>query len=103
MVSHQDSFETWESVPSEFGGDAPIEVCEIGDLVVEVGQVRRVKILGIIGNSDVSLARWKVIAIGIDDPLAEHLNDIPDIETHLPGLMQAMQDWFRCDLSKLVI
>jgi hypothetical protein len=30
---------------------------------------------------------WKVIAIDVNDPLAAKLNDIKDVETHMPGYL----------------
>lgn len=38
---------------------------------------------------------WKVIVIDINDPLAAKLNDIEDVERHLPGLLRATNEWFR--------
>ncbi|RKP23498.1 inorganic pyrophosphatase [Syncephalis pseudoplumigaleata] len=38
---------------------------------------------------------WKVIAIDVNDPLASKLNDIEDVERHLPGLIRATNEWFR--------
>ena len=38
---------------------------------------------------------WKIIAIDVNDPLAPKLNDIEDVEIHLPGLLRATNDWFR--------
>ena len=40
-------------------------------------------------------ADWKIICIDVNDPLAEKLNDINDVETHLPGLLDATRDWFK--------
>lgn len=38
---------------------------------------------------------WKIIAIDVNDPLAAKLNDIEDVERHLPGLLRATNEWFR--------
>lgn len=38
---------------------------------------------------------WKVIAIAADDVYAEKLNDISDVETEIPGLINALREWFR--------
>ena len=38
---------------------------------------------------------WKIIAIDVNDPLAHKLNDIEDVEKHLPGLLRATNEWFR--------
>lgn len=38
---------------------------------------------------------WKIIVVDINDPLASKLNDIEDVERHLPGLIRATNEWFR--------
>lgn len=38
---------------------------------------------------------WKVIVVDVNDPLASKLNDIEDVERHLPGLVRATNEWFR--------
>jgi len=38
---------------------------------------------------------WKVIVIDVNDPLAAKLDDIEDVERHLPGLLRATNEWFR--------
>jgi inorganic pyrophosphatase len=38
---------------------------------------------------------WKVIVVDVTDPLASKLNDIEDVERHLPGLVRATNEWFR--------
>ena len=38
---------------------------------------------------------WKVIVIDVHDPLAPKLNDVEDVERHLPGLLRATNEWFR--------
>lgn len=39
---------------------------------------------------------WKVLVVDVQDPLAPKLNDIEDVERHLPGLIRATNEWFRC-------
>lgn len=38
---------------------------------------------------------WKIMVIDVNDPLASKLNDVEDIERHLPGLLRATNEWFR--------
>jgi inorganic pyrophosphatase len=40
-------------------------------------------------------ADWKLIAIAITDPWAPYLNDVNDLEEKLPGLVDAIREWFR--------
>ncbi|RKP10886.1 inorganic diphosphatase [Thamnocephalis sphaerospora] len=77
------------------GDNDPIDVCEIGEQVGYTGQVKQVKILGVMALLDEGETDWKVIAIDVNDPLASKLNDIEDVERHLPGLTRATNEWFR--------
>ncbi|KAJ7146083.1 inorganic diphosphatase [Mycena epipterygia] len=93
--------QTWED-PSQVnaqtnaqGDNDPLDVCEIGEEVGHVGQVKQVKVLGIMALLDEGETDWKVIVVDVNDPLASKLNDIGDVERHLPGLIQATTKWFR--------
>lgn len=77
------------------GDNDPLDVCEIGELVSYPGQIKRVKVLGIMALLDEEETDWKVIVIDEKDPLAPKLNDIEDVERHLPGLLRATNEWFR--------
>ncbi|KAI9023060.1 inorganic pyrophosphatase [Phycomyces nitens] len=93
--------QTWED-PSHkhpetkaHGDNDPIDVIEIGEQVAQVGQIKQVKVLGIMALLDEGETDWKVLAIDVNDPLAPKLNDIEDVEKHLPGLVRATNEWFR--------
>uniref|UniRef100_A0A0R3SGT1 Inorganic pyrophosphatase n=1 Tax=Hymenolepis diminuta TaxID=6216 RepID=A0A0R3SGT1_HYMDI len=77
------------------GDSDPIDVCEIGNQIIPSGSVIQVKVLGILAMIDEGETDWKVIAINVKDPLAEKLNDIADVEKHMPGFLDATRDWFR--------
>jgi len=77
------------------GDNDPLDVCEIGEQVGYVGQVKQVKVLGIMALLDEGETDWKVIVVDVQDPLASKLNDIEDVERHLPGLIRATNEWFR--------
>ncbi|TPX34828.1 inorganic diphosphatase [Synchytrium microbalum] len=77
------------------GDNDPLDVCEIGELVGTVGQVKHVKVLGTMALLDEGETDWKVLCIDINDPLAAKLNDIEDVEKHLPGLLKATHEWFK--------
>jgi inorganic pyrophosphatase len=93
--------QTWEdpshkhSETNANGDNDPLDVCEIGEQVGYVGQVKQVKILGIMALLDEGETDWKVIVVDIQDPLASKLNDMEDVERHLPGLARATNEWFR--------
>jgi inorganic pyrophosphatase len=93
--------QTWED-PNKvdeptgcIGDNDPLDVCEIGSKIHQSGSVIKVKVLGALGLIDEGEADWKIIVIDVHDPLADKLNDINDVETHLPGLLDATRDWFR--------
>ncbi|KAM5440755.1 Inorganic pyrophosphatase [Microsporum canis] len=77
------------------GDNDPLDVCEIGELVGYPGQVKQVKVLGVMALLDEEETDWKIIVIDVNDPLAPKLNDIEDVERHLPGLLRATNEWFR--------
>lgn len=77
------------------GDNDPLDVCEIGEQVGYTGQVKQVKVLGVMALLDEGETDWKVIVIDVQDPLAPKLNGIDDVETHLPGLLKATVEWFR--------
>ncbi|KAH3688572.1 hypothetical protein WICPIJ_000453 [Wickerhamomyces pijperi] len=77
------------------GDNDPLDVCEIGEEVGYTGQVKQVKVLGVMALLDEGETDWKVIVIDVNDPLAPKLNDIEDVERHLPGLLRATNEWFR--------
>jgi len=93
--------QTWEDPTHDHpdtgarGDNDPLDVCEIGEAVAHVGEIKQVKVLGVMALIDEGETDWKVIVIDIKDPLAEKLHDIEDVERHLPGLLKATHDWFR--------
>jgi len=93
--------QTWEDptqshVETKAKGDNdPLDVCEIGEQIGYAGQVKQVKVLGIMALLDEGETDWKVIVVDVTDPLASKLNDVEDVERHLPGLIRATNEWFR--------
>lgn len=86
-------FQTWEDpghvVPDTGakGDNDPIDVIEIGSKVAARGSVLRVKVVGTLALIDEGETDWKLVAIDTKDPVAEHINDITDVETYFPGLL----------------
>lgn len=93
--------QTWEDpnlVDKEtgcIGDNDPLDLCEIGRTVFRRGSVVKVKVLGALGLIDEGEADWKIICINVEDPMAEKLNDINDVETNMPGFLDATRDWFK--------
>ena len=77
------------------GDGDPIDVCEIGSKIHKRGAVIKVKVLGTFAMIDEGETDWKIMAIDVEDEMASKLNDIEDVETHLPGLLAATVEWFK--------
>eukprot|EP01032_Pedospumella_encystans_P014885 gene14885-17076_t len=77
------------------GDNDPLDLVEIGSTVLEAGSVHKAKVLGVLAMIDDGELDWKVITVRTEDPLASVLNDVPDIEKHLPGTISGLREWFR--------
>ncbi|ODN00774.1 Inorganic pyrophosphatase [Orchesella cincta] len=77
------------------GDNDPIDVCEIGGRIQPRGAVVQVKILGCFALIDEGETDWKLLAVDVNDPMADKLNDINDIEKLMPGYLRATVEWFR--------
>lgn len=77
------------------GDNDPIDVLEIGQRVSKRGEVVQVKILGVIALIDEGETDWKIITINVNDPVADQLNDIGDVDKVFPGLLKATVEWFK--------
>lgn len=93
--------QTWED-PTEkcpftgnLGDNDPIDVCEIGQGVLQTGQIKQVKVLGVLALLDEGETDWKVITIDTADELSGQINDIDDVQTAMPGLLEHTRSWFR--------
>merc|ERR1711872_36739 len=93
--------QTWEDPTHEdpdtkASGDCdPVDICDIGSKVHNIGSVIQVKLLGTLAMIDEGETDWKMIGIDITDPLAEKLNSIEDVEEHLPRRLSATVEWFK--------
>jgi inorganic pyrophosphatase len=93
--------QTWENPElvdqhtQQKGDNDPIDICEIGSTVFATGDVVQVKVLGVMAMIDEGETDWKLIAINVNDPLADQLNDVDDIDKVMPGLISATHEWFR--------
>jgi inorganic pyrophosphatase len=77
------------------GDKDPLDVVEIGEEVGFVGQIKEVKVLGVLAMIDEGETDWKVLVIDVRDPAAASLNDLPDVERLRPGLLAKIHEWFR--------
>uniref|UniRef100_A0A6M2DEJ2 Inorganic pyrophosphatase n=1 Tax=Xenopsylla cheopis TaxID=163159 RepID=A0A6M2DEJ2_XENCH len=93
--------QTWEN-PNHLddgtgckGDNDPIDVLEIGYRIAKRGEVVQVKVLGTVALIDEGETDWKIITIDVNDPIADQVNDIADVEKFFPGLLKATVEWFR--------
>ncbi|CAL8097189.1 unnamed protein product [Calicophoron daubneyi] len=77
------------------GDNDPLDACEIGSKILKRGSIVHVKVLGILAMIDEGETDWKLITINVDDPLASKMNNISDVDVHMPGLLKATRDWFK--------
>eukprot|EP00116_Pleurobrachia_bachei_P008807 sb/3469069/ len=93
--------QTWEdpnhvdSGTGAAGDDDPLDAVEIGSAVATRGEVKQVKILGVIAMIDEGETDWKLVCIDRNDPMADSLSDIEDVQAKMPGILEATRDWFR--------
>lgn len=75
---------TWEdptclhSETGARGDNDPIDAIEIGEGVAKRGEVKQVKVLGIMAMLDQGETDWKVVVIDTKDPMATKLNGNDD-------------------------
>ena len=77
------------------GDNDPVDVVEIGTATCEMGGIYTVKPGGVYAMLDDGEVDWKVIAIRSDDPKADSINDVEDVEREFPGELQKIMEWFR--------
>lgn len=93
--------QTWEdpkhvSEETDCGGDNdPIDVIELGTRQRPLGSITRVKILGVIAMIDSGETDWKILAIAEDDDKAVNIQDLNDLDAHMPGVTDALTNWLR--------
>ena len=76
------------------GDNDPVDVVEIGSTQLEMGSVTSVKPLGVYAMIDEGELDWKVICISTSDPKASDINDVADVEKHMPGELEKIRVWF---------
>lgn len=84
-----------EQIGGVFGDNDPVDVVEIGSTQLSRGAVVPVKPLGVYAMIDDGELDWKVIAIAANDPMAEEINDVEDVDKIYPGELEKIRTWFR--------
>ncbi len=82
-----------DSILGYKGDNDPLDVFEIGQNVHPTGSIVAVKVLGAIGLIDKNEADWKIVTIEVTHPIAEILEDIDDVDTYFPDLLDRTRKW----------
>ncbi|KAJ6440687.1 inorganic diphosphatase [Purpureocillium lavendulum] len=93
--------QTWENsnvkhnISGLPGDNDPMDVFDISGIDPGyVGQVKKVKVLGGLAMIDDGTTDWKAIVVDVNDPLANMVNSVEDLEKYRPGLKKQFYDWF---------
>ena len=78
-----------------FGDNDPLDMIEIGTKIKETGDVYSAKILGCLAMIDGGEADWKIVVIDKNDPLADMMEDISDVDKYFPGLLKNIRIFLR--------
>ncbi|KAJ7070577.1 inorganic diphosphatase [Mycena amicta] len=95
VFPHHGYLWNYGSLPQTWSEGAPLHACEIGERIAQVGDVRRVRVLGIMAPRDEGVLCWTLLVVDVADPLAKHLHSIADVDRQCPGLLTATKEWFR--------
>ena len=60
-----------------------------------LGSVTEVKVLGSLELIDEGETDHKIIALRVSDPRARNIDDMKDLEKHIPGLTARLVDWLK--------
>jgi len=77
------------------GDNDPVDVVDLSSSVTPTGTIKKIKVLGTYAMIDEGETDWKVVGIDLEDPLANKLNDVDDIEKHLPGKLKEVFEFLR--------
>ncbi|KAJ7361316.1 inorganic pyrophosphatase [Mycena albidolilacea] len=92
---HRGYIWNYGALPQTWSEGAPLHACELGERIAQVGDVRRVRVLGLLAPRDEGVLRWTLLVVDIADPLATRLHNIADVERECPGLISATKEWLR--------
>jgi inorganic pyrophosphatase len=73
-----------------------VHACELGERVAQVGDVRKVRVLGLLAPRDEGVLRWTLLVVDVADPSAARLRNVADLERECPGMITATKEWLRC-------
>lgn len=83
-------------VQHAYGDNDPLDVLEVGEGPLQLGQVVPVRALGSLALIDQGELDWKILGIRASDPRSEmDVRDIQDIEELFPKVMSGIREWLR--------
>ncbi|KAJ7292916.1 inorganic pyrophosphatase [Mycena rebaudengoi] len=83
------------ALPQTYLSGAPLRVCELGTRVASTGDVRCVRVLGLLAPREEGVLRYAVLAVDTADALAPRLHTLADVERECPGMISATREWFK--------
>ncbi|EPR79924.1 Inorganic pyrophosphatase [Spraguea lophii 42_110] len=93
--------QTWEN-PEKIdehtglkGDNDPLDAIDISSVYKGIGDVYQAKILGVLGLIDDGECDYKILVIDKNDPKISLINNLEDVETYFPGLLEHTCDWFK--------
>jgi inorganic pyrophosphatase len=93
----------WVSPDTGCAGDNdPLDLVEVGSRMWPTGAIVRVRPLGVLALIDDGETDWKIVCISEEDPLAEFLHDITDMDVYMPGMLDAIRRWFKFYKSPVI-
>ena len=76
------------------GDNDPLDLVDLSESRVECGSIIEVKPLAVLAMIDEGEVDWKVVCVNAADPKAALINSLDDVETHFPGQIARVREWF---------
>merc|ERR1712176_646981 len=92
--------QTWEDPllisQDGYGGDNdPIDVIEFGSIPLQMGSINPCRVLGSLELIDEGETDHKMLCIHLDDPLANEIHSLDDLERVKPNTLNRLRDWLK--------
>jgi len=92
---HRGYIWNYGALPQTWDEGGPLHACELGERLAQVGDVRSVRVLGLLAPRDEGILRRTLLVIDTADPLAARVHNIADLERECPGMISATKEWLR--------
>ncbi|SBT76808.1 inorganic pyrophosphatase, putative [Plasmodium ovale] len=77
------------------GDDDPLDIVDVGQNNLKMGQIVPVKVLGAFTLIDEGQLDWKIIAINKYDKNFANIDTLEDVEKYYPYTLNLLLEWFR--------